>query len=305
MRTPVGLADLDAVPMYAGAFEKLTQRAMMAHDVPRRIETTSQKKLHESQQSRMFLNEGPVDPTGVIVLAIGIVITLLASTHLVAGQQHRRAVGQQQERHKVAGLAFAKLHHAGVLARAFHAAIPAQIVVATIAVSLPIALVMFVVVGHQVRQRKAVVAGDEVDAMERASAATSDRDRRCRQAGWREPAPCLARLSQTCEYRRGSARSIPPNVPKRGKTQPDMSPAASQASAISFVPARIGSAAICSSSRWIGQYTAVAPAPEDGSQIEAKAIDMHLRHPIVEAIDDLIPHHGVIAVNRIAEPRIV
>ena len=39
--------------------------------------------------------QAPVPPGGLVVLAIGIVVAALRASELVAGEQHRRAVGKQ------------------------------------------------------------------------------------------------------------------------------------------------------------------------------------------------------------------
>ena len=44
----------------------------------------------------------PVDPAGVVVLRIGVVVALLAVAQLVAGKDHRRALAEQQRRQHVA-----------------------------------------------------------------------------------------------------------------------------------------------------------------------------------------------------------
>ena len=46
----------------------------------------------------------PVDPRGLVVLAVGVVVAALGAAALVAGGDHRDAVGQAQRRHQVRGL---------------------------------------------------------------------------------------------------------------------------------------------------------------------------------------------------------
>ena len=54
---------------------------------------------------------------------------------------------------------------AGIVGRAFHAAIPASVVIGSIAVAFAVFFVVLVVVRDEVVQRKAVVAGYEVDTL--------------------------------------------------------------------------------------------------------------------------------------------
>ena len=70
---------------------------------------------------------------------------------------------QQVERQEVPDLAVAQRLDRGVVGRALDAAVPAQVVVVAVAVVLAVRLVVLLVVGDQVVQREAVVAGHEVD----------------------------------------------------------------------------------------------------------------------------------------------
>ena len=48
------------------------------------------------------LVELPVDPAELVVLAVGVVVAVLGAADLVAGHQHRHAVGEEQRREEVA-----------------------------------------------------------------------------------------------------------------------------------------------------------------------------------------------------------
>ena len=61
--------------------------------------------LHKADQGPVSLLCLPVDPADFVVLAIGIVVALLGAGELVAGEQHRRALRQQQGAKEVAPLA--------------------------------------------------------------------------------------------------------------------------------------------------------------------------------------------------------
>src|SRR5262249_62049396 len=61
-------------------------------------------------------------------------------------------------------LAVAQSLDLGIVARAFRAAVPGAVEVLSVAVVVAIGLVVLLVVGDQVLQREAIVAGDEVDA---------------------------------------------------------------------------------------------------------------------------------------------
>ena len=63
----------------------------------------------ELDQRGAVLRYVPVDPAERIVLSVGIVIALLAAAEFVAGQDHRRALRQQQRRKQIALLPVAQL----------------------------------------------------------------------------------------------------------------------------------------------------------------------------------------------------
>jgi hypothetical protein len=51
----------------------------------------SVERFHESVDVAMPLQEAPVEPADLRVLAEGVIVALLGSAHLVAHEQHRRA----------------------------------------------------------------------------------------------------------------------------------------------------------------------------------------------------------------------
>ena len=99
------------------------------------------------------VEQAPVQPADLVVLAVGIVVALLAAPHLVAHQQHRRAQRQHGDGQQVAHLALAQRQHRRVGGGAFDAAVPAAVVVVAVAVAFAVGLVVAFVVADQVRQR--------------------------------------------------------------------------------------------------------------------------------------------------------
>src|SRR5947208_145148 len=89
---------------------------------------------------------------------------------LVAAQEHRRTLGEQQRGKEVALLARTQRQDLGVVGRALHAAVPRAVVIAAVAASLEVRLVVLLVVRDEIAQREAVVRGDEVDRRERVAA---------------------------------------------------------------------------------------------------------------------------------------
>ena len=108
----------------------------------------------------------PVDPADLAVLGVGVVVAVLGAAELVAVQQHRHALAEQQGGDEVALLAGARPEDLRVLGRALDAVVPRAVVALAVVVVLAVGVVVLLVVGHQVAQREAVVGGDEVDARE-------------------------------------------------------------------------------------------------------------------------------------------
>ena len=123
---------------------------------------------HERQQFQVRLGQRPIDPTNLVILAIGIVVAVLGVAHLIARNEHRHSLRQQQRGEQIALLTCSQYQDLGVFGRAFHAAIPALVVVSAVPVFLAICLVVLALVAHQVVQDEAIVGGDEIQAGARA-----------------------------------------------------------------------------------------------------------------------------------------
>ena len=95
---------------------------------------------------------------------------MLRAAELVAAEDHRHALRQQQRRQQVALLTGAQLVDLGIVGRSLGAAVPAAVVALAVAVVLAVRLVVLLVVADEVAQREPVVGGDEVDARVRLAA---------------------------------------------------------------------------------------------------------------------------------------
>ena len=66
------------------------------------------EQLHETVDVGVPLEQAPVEPADLVVLAVGVVVAVLRAAHLVAHEQHRRAGRQQFEHKEVLDLAIAQ-----------------------------------------------------------------------------------------------------------------------------------------------------------------------------------------------------
>ncbi len=113
----------------------------------------------------------PRHPADVVVLAVGVVVALLRAAELVAGEQHRRTLGQEQGREHVALLPVADLVDLRIVRGAFHPVIEGVVVGMAVAILLAVRLVVLLVVRNEVVQRETIMGGDEVHRRPRLAAA--------------------------------------------------------------------------------------------------------------------------------------
>src|SRR5689334_1045812 len=116
------------------------------------------------EQILLAIVELPVQPGYFVVLAVSVVVAALRVTDFVAGQQHGNTLREKQSREKSSLFLFAKVHDLRIISRAFGAAIPTVVVVRAVAVFFAVGLVVLVVVRHQIVEREAIMARDEIDA---------------------------------------------------------------------------------------------------------------------------------------------
>jgi hypothetical protein len=105
----------------------------------------------------------PVDPGDLVVLGVDVVVAALRAAELVAVQQHRHALRQEQRGEEVALLLLPQRDDLEVVGLALDAAVPAAVVALAVVAALAVGLVVLLVVGDEVVHREAVVRGDEVD----------------------------------------------------------------------------------------------------------------------------------------------
>jgi len=99
----------------------------------------------------------PVQPSRQIILAIDIVVTLLGIGKFIACQNAGRPLRQQHKGERVLHLPVAQFQDAFFSCRPFCPAVPAEIIVRSILVILPIGFVMLAIIGNQVAQGEAIM----------------------------------------------------------------------------------------------------------------------------------------------------
>src|SRR5207248_6270908 len=121
----------------------------------------------ELEELALSVAELPVEPRELVVLAPRVVVAVLRAAELVAAEQHRDALREEQRGEEVPLLARAEHTHLRVVRRPLDAAVPRAVVVGAVAVLLEVRLVVLLVVRDKIAEREAVVGGDEVDRRRR------------------------------------------------------------------------------------------------------------------------------------------
>src|SRR5438552_14227459 len=144
-------------PQHAeGAVGLLADEPMPRRDL-REAFAERRQATDEFDQILAFDSEArPVGPTGLIVLAIGVVVTALAIADLVAGEQQRHALRKQQAGELISPELTAERSNFRVVGRPFLSAILAVIVVRAVVVVLAVRRVVLLAIGVEVSKRAAV-----------------------------------------------------------------------------------------------------------------------------------------------------
>ena len=264
----------------------------------RRLRAAETHQLADELEQRAPVGvEVPVDPGDLVVLAVRVVVAALRAPELVAVADHRHALREQHRCQQVPLLPFAQRADLGIVGRSLGAAVPAQVVVLAVVIVLAVVLVVLLVVGHEVVEREAVVRRDEVDARVRPPS------RQLVQVGApgqavRELAEGLVRAAPVVAHR---VPELP--VPLR----PERREVADLVAAFADVP-RLGDQLDLRQHRVLVDDVEERGQPIDFVQlarqrcreIEAEAVDVHLEHPVAQAVHDQLQHLRALHVERVA-----
>ena len=93
----------------------------------------------------------PVRPADFIILAVGVVVSVLRPAVFVSPAEHGYALRQKKRSQKVALLSPAKGVYLLIFRRPFSAAVPRSVVVVAVLIVLAVGVIVLVVVGNQIR----------------------------------------------------------------------------------------------------------------------------------------------------------
>src|SRR5215831_1400437 len=132
---------------------------------PPRPQAGEEQKTCEPVYIGMPIERPPVEPTDVIVLAIGVVVPALRAPNFVTHDEPGPTESEDRQRQKVSHLPIAQALDGWVISRTFRPAIPAQVEVGPIPIVLPVRRVVFPVVRDQVVECEPVMTRHEIDAL--------------------------------------------------------------------------------------------------------------------------------------------
>src|ERR1019366_7797886 len=156
--SPVGRDTVRAEPTDLGVRVELllTQNRMRS--------TKGNHAAGEAVHFLVLLQLAPVTPTGLVVLAVGVVVAALRAAKFITAEQHRNPARDQQGQKEVLDLAFPQGLDPSIRRLAFSAIVLAEVGVGTVVVVFSVCFIVLVAIAHQVVQSEAVVSGNEVYA---------------------------------------------------------------------------------------------------------------------------------------------
>src|SRR5690606_33334844 len=237
---------------------------------------------HKVEQVGVAAGELPVHPGDGVVLAVGVVVAVLGTADLVAVGEHGHALAEHERGQHVAHLAAAQRGDGRVGGGAFRAVVPRAVVVGAVPVVLPVGFVVFAVVGDEVGQGEAVVAGDEVDGSHGAApvglvevGGAGDAGGELRQYGVAPPEVA------------DSVAVFPVPLGPQGREVTDL------VAAGAHVP-RFGNELDLGDDRVLLDNVEECAEPvhvvelpgEGGGEVKAETVDVHVEHPVAQRVHD-------------------
>ena len=254
-------------------------------------------------QVGVLLKQRPIQPIGFVVVAVSVVVAVLRAPDLISHQNHGKPEREQRNGHEILHLTVPEPFDFDIRGWSLDATVPAPIVIATVTVLLTICLIVLLVVGDQVAERKPIVTGNKVHAL------------------FRFPFFMPVHL-MTAEESVGE-------MPQRSFVSTEKIPYIIPKATVPFFPAVANEAAhlvktggvprFCDQlgpregwiglnipkHRRVGHDIAVGIASEDRSQIEAESVHVHLLDPIPKAVQDQAPNDGMVGIQRVSCPAVI
>ncbi len=217
-------------------------------------------------------------------------------------EQHRHALRQQERCEQVARLPQSQRADFRIVGRPLGAAVPAAVVILAVAVVVLVRFVVLLVVAHQVAQREAVVRGDEIDAGIRPAAAVLVQVARAGDAiGELADQPALA-FPVVADHVAILAVPLGP----ADREAPDLVAAFAEVPRLrDQLHLRDDRVLVNDVEERAEAVDLVQLARQRRGEVEAEAVDVHLRDPVAQAVHDHLQHARMQHVQRVAAAGVV
>ena len=250
------------------------------------------------EQILVVFQPGPVQPGNLVVLTVGVVVAELGVGKFVPRQEHGSAPAAQQHGEGVFYQPVPKGQHLRIRGVSLHAAVPAVVVVGPVGVAPAVGLVVLDVVGVQVVQGKAVVAGEEVHRGVlplgggiQVGGAGDALDRR--------PGQTSVSLQEAAQVVPVLAVPFCPPVPG-GKGPHLIQSAGVPGLGNELHPAQDGIEGQTLQQGRFGQGSAVGVPAQNGGKVKPEPVHPVLHHPVPQTVQNELTHHRMVAVEGVA-----
>src|SRR5580698_8363387 len=222
----------------------------------------------------VFVEQAPVEPAHLVILAVGIVVTALSSAKLISAEQHGNSSRDKQRQQEVLDQAVAHALDGGILGRPCHAAIVAVVSIASIAAELAVLVIVLLLVANQVVKCEAIMTSDEVEATGRSLARAfvqigASSDSACERAHH-------ARVADPEAAHIITETAVPFRPTLGGKTSHLIGAACVPCFRDNLYVTQDGILGNAFQKRSVAQTVPMFISAQDGSEVEAKSVNVHV-----------------------------
>src|SRR6516164_8808905 len=255
---------------------------------------------------RVLSEQGPVEPTGLIVLTVRIIVAVLRSPHFIAHHKHWQTKRKESHGQEILYLAVSKFFNRRVIGWPFGSTVPTSIVACAVAVALSVRLVVLFIVRNKIVERKSIMTCHEVYAFFcLALLVTIDivaPDHPVRKTLQRT----VFASEETTYVITEAPVPFPPAIPNKTADLVQSGCIPSLGDYLCPCKGRIG--INVPKNRGIRHHRTVGITRKDRSEIETETVHVHHCNPVAETVHDHSANNGMIGVERIpcaAEIRVI
>src|SRR5215472_1367981 len=265
--------------------------------------------FEEAEHLLVLFRKVPIEPADLVILAVGVVVSLLCASDFIAGHKHGDPLGEQKNSRKILDLALAQCLNVRIVGLPFNTAIPAQIIVVAVPIAFAIGFVVFIVVRHQVIERKSIMGGDEIDAVDwQFAVGLEDVGTSCDDIGNSAKHGFSINVSPIALDKAANGVAVPPvpfcpTIPREvaDLVEPGGIPGLGYDFGVSQGVLQFN----VPDNWWIEHGQPILVATQNDGFSEAETVNVYYCHPELEGVDDELLRDGMIAVDGVATTGVV